>query len=347
MTNLHERFLEMQKEREEFDVTDVYGKVLIVDGLNSYIRCFAAVPTMNDDGEHVGGMAGFLKSIGLAIRTFKPTRVIIAFDGRGGSARRRKMFPAYKENRKSMQRLNRTYDFKDKAEESDALKFQLINLAHMLKCLPVIVLAPQHVEADDVIAYVAHLVEERGGKSIIMSTDKDFLQIVNDNIDVWNPIKKKVYQVDTILDEYGIHPNNFTIFRAMDGDKSDNIPGVKGVGRKTLLKNFPQLGNEVKVSINSIMDYSCRQDKGKLFETILNNKEVIERNYTLMQLADGMMSGQTRIEVLDRIDSSTIQLDRDGLTAILSSLKMLGAFGNYSQWLQMTFAPLMRYTLAE
>jgi len=343
MTTLHERFLEMKKEREEFDTTDVHGKVLIIDGLNSYIRCFAAVPTMNEDGEHVGGMTGFLKSIGLAIRTFRPTRVIIAFDGQGGSARRRKMFPAYKENRKSMQRLNRTYNFKDAAEEHEALKFQLRTLAAMLKCLPVITLAPSHVEADDVIAYIAHVVEERDGKAIIMSTDKDFLQVVNDSIDVWNPIKKKIYQVDSVLEEYGIHPHNFAIFRSMDGDKSDNIPGVKGVGRKILLRNFPQLSQAEKMDIDGLLDYASGQEKGKLFENIANNREIIERNYTLMQLADAMMSGQTKLEVLNRIDNSTIQLDKPGLTAILSNLKMAAAFGNYNSWVAQTWLPLMRY----
>lgn len=347
MSTLHERFLEMQEKREEFDVSDVNGRVLIIDGLNTYIRCFAAVPTMNEEGDHVGGMSGFLKSIGLAIRTFTPTRVIIAFDGRGGSARRRKLFPDYKENRKSMTRLNRTYNFKDAEDEHRAMKFQLISLAHMLKCLPVIVLAPPHVEADDVIAYCAHTVVERGGKAIIMSTDKDFLQVVNENVDMWNPIRKKVYHVDSVLDEYGIHPHNFAIFRAMDGDKSDNIPGVKGVGLKTLIKNFPQLGEAEKVDIDSILDYANKQKKGKLFENIASNRDTIELNYKLMQLADAMMSMQTKNDVLSHIDNAEIGLDKPALTAILADHQMLGAFGNYHQWVQATFAPLTRYTLAK
>lgn len=344
MNSLHERFLELRKEDEGLNVSDVNGKVLIVDGLNSYIRCFAAVPTMNEDGDHVGGMSGFLKSIGKAIRTFRPTRVIIAFDGKGGSARRRKIFPDYKENRKNMQRLNRTYEgWKNKEEESDALKYQLITLAHMLQCLPVTVLAPQYIEADDVIAYCAHVVEERGGKAIIMSTDKDFLQVVNENIDVYNPIKKKVYHVESVLDEYGIHPHNFAIFRAMDGDKSDNIPGVKGVGRKLLLRNFPQLSEEEKVDIDGILKYAGDQTKGKLFESITGNRDIIELNYKLMQLADEMMSGQNKLDVLDKLDSGIVKLDKPGLMAIISNNKMLESFGNYNQWVQLTFASLTRY----
>jgi DNA polymerase-1 len=345
MTNLHQRFLQMKEEQQSSNVRGINGRVLVVDGLNTYIRCFAAVPTMNDEGDHVGGVSGFLKSVGLAVRTFKPSRVVIAFDGKGGSKRRRKLFPDYKENRRNMQRLNRTYDFKDKDDEAIAMKEQLLTLAHVLKCLPVVVLAPQNVEADDVMAYVAHLVEEREGKAIIMSTDKDFLQIVNENITVWNPIKKRVYQVDSVLEEYGIHPNNFAIYRAMDGDVSDNIPGVKGVGRKVLIRRFPQLANEAKVDIEGIINYAAQQEKGKLFESICNNRETIERNFQLMQLSTSIMQGTTHMDIIDRMDKSALSLNKADLTKLLAQHKMLGAFGNYDQWLQMTFAPLLRYTL--
>ena len=346
INDLHARFLKMTEEHESFDVSDVNGRVLIVDGLNSYIRCFAAVPTMNEDGDHMGGVTGFLKSIGKAIRTFRPTRVIIAFDGKGGSQRRRKIFPDYKENRKTMNRLNRTYEgWKNRDEEKASMNYQLMTLAQILACLPVTVMAPSNVEADDVIAYCAHLVEERGGQAIIMSTDKDFLQIVSDSVELYNPIKKKSYDVDAVLDEYGIHPNNFAVFRAMDGDKSDNIPGVRGVGQKLLVRNFPQLSEESKVDIDSILEFAGEQTTGKLFENIRNNRAVIERNYELMQLADAMMSGQTKLDVLDRVDNYTLQLDRNGMTAILSNNKIVDAFGNYPQWVQLTFAPLMRYTV--
>ena len=67
--------------------------VLIIDGLNNFIRTWAVSPATNADGQHIGGIVGFLQTIGLAIRTIMPTRVIIAFDGKGGSARRKKIFP--------------------------------------------------------------------------------------------------------------------------------------------------------------------------------------------------------------------------------------------------------------
>jgi len=76
---------QVKQEHEQYDSGQLNDRVLIVDALNTYIRCFAAVPTMNEDGEHVGGITGFLKSVGLAVRTFKPTRCILVFDGKGGS----------------------------------------------------------------------------------------------------------------------------------------------------------------------------------------------------------------------------------------------------------------------
>ena len=88
------------------------SKILIVDGLNTYIRGFAANPSLNEDGIHVGGITGFLQSVGYAIRSFRPTRCIIVFDGKGGSSRRRKIYPEYKGNRKPTERrFNRAANF--------------------------------------------------------------------------------------------------------------------------------------------------------------------------------------------------------------------------------------------
>ncbi len=343
-TSLLERFLALQNEpRERFEASDVLGKVLIIDGLNTYIRCFAAVPTMNDEGEHIGGITGFLKSIGAAIRLVKPTRVIIAFDGPGGSQRRRKIFPDYKQNRKPGKRLNRTYDFDDVDAEVESMRKQSGILTTMLMNLPVITMAPSNVEADDVIAYLAHLVETRGGKAVIMSNDKDFLQIINRNITVWSPIKKRLLHIDSVLDEYGIHPHNFAVFRSLDGDKSDNIPGIKGIGPKTAINMFPQLCESTLFTIEDMLEHAEKQKSGKLFKDILDNRDVVERNYKIMQLETGQMSGQTTLEILNRVDSAEVIMEKAEFIKLLSSNKMMNAFGNFNQWLMSTFNPLLRF----
>ena len=101
-------------------------RVLIIDGLNTFIRCWSSIPTMNDDGDHVAGVTGVLKSIGYAIRNTQPTRVIVVFDGKGGSQKRKKRFSGYKSERsKNKLRVNRQYaDLMNEEDEKESMKRQ-------------------------------------------------------------------------------------------------------------------------------------------------------------------------------------------------------------------------------
>ena len=107
-------------------------RILLIDGLNTFIRAFAVNPSTNDDGVHIGGMTGFLQSIGYAIKNIKPTRVIICFDGKGGSSRRRKLFPEYKANRKVRKRLTRLTSFNSQEDESISMSQQISRLVQYL-----------------------------------------------------------------------------------------------------------------------------------------------------------------------------------------------------------------------
>ena len=102
---------EIKKKGGSLDGGEPNDKVLIIDGLNTFIRVFSVIPTTNEDGIHIGGIVGFLRSIGYTINMIRPTRVIIAFDGKGGSNRRRKIYPEYKQNRKTKYRVNRSNSF--------------------------------------------------------------------------------------------------------------------------------------------------------------------------------------------------------------------------------------------
>ena len=96
-----------------------------------------------------------------------------------------------------------------------------------------------------------------------MSTDKDFLQLVDDRIKVWSPTKKKRYDVENFEEEYGIRPNNYLLLRMFEGDRSDNISGVKGIGKKTLLKNFPWPTDGNQYTLEDIMKVPKLQRKRK------------------------------------------------------------------------------------
>ena len=335
-------FNNMLSEREEQKSLSLNDRVLIIDGMNTFIRSFAAIPTMDDNGNHIGGVTGFLRSIAYAIRQINPTRVYVIFDGKGGSKRRRDLYPEYKSGRKPVTRLNRAYDMTTEQDEKDLMKYELVIVAKALMNLPITTITLDHVEADDIISYIATYTEEKGGESIIYSTDKDFLQLVNENIKVWNPVKKKTYTVDAILDEYKIHPNNFLLYRSLTGDNSDNIPGIKGLGTKTLLKFVPELSEQTKVGLNDLVNIS-KAHKSKVMQKIADSGDILERNLYLMSLASANMSDMNKMKVLNRIEETEQILDKPILTNLLKEYNILPSMQNYDFWLQQTFSPLTRF----
>jgi DNA polymerase-1 len=327
-------------------------KVMLIDGMNTYLRCFAATQTVNDNGEHVGGIVGFLKSVAVASRRFKPSRLVIVFDGKGGSMKRRELFPDYKNKRRTMTQLNRTYDFESIDAEKESIKWQLITLVSILKTLPVTVISQEYVEADDVIAYLAQTVEIRGGKSIIVSTDKDFLQLVNDNITVFNPIKDKTYQPDGVVADYGFHPNNFLLYRMVAGDNSDCIPGVGGVKEKTLLKYFPELSNSEAKDLDHIIkraeEIAAASKKVPVaIKSLIESRSTLELNLKLMRLDDVAMSGNTRVTVLDQFDSTPGTLDKRKFYQYMATIHAANIVTNTDQWLNSSFAHLMRFKVGK
>jgi len=212
--------------------------VLLVDGLNAFIRAYAAMPSLNEDGLHTGGVAGFLKSVGYAIKLLNPTRCVIIFDGNGGSMKRRKIYPPYKDKRHTKIRLNRAYSELSTSDlEEKNMKAQLMRSIHYLDCLPISTMAIDYIEADDTIAYVAQQYYKDSNVSI-MSADKDFLQLSNEKIKIWSPTKKKLYGCAEILNEYGVSCQNIIWYRVLEGDVSDNIDGIQGAGLKPLSSVF-------------------------------------------------------------------------------------------------------------
>jgi 5'-3' exonuclease len=105
-----ESIFDILNDVKEVDTTDPNSRVLIIDGLNLFLRNFSVNGMLNDNGIPIGGVMGFLKSLALSIREVNPTRVVVAFDGKGGSTRRRKILPSYKNNRKPGKRMTR-WDF--------------------------------------------------------------------------------------------------------------------------------------------------------------------------------------------------------------------------------------------
>lgn len=343
--DIEKKLKEFNEQQSELDPIGRDSRVLIVDSMNMYIRSFCATPSMNDNGDHIGGVVGYLKSVGAVIRQFNPTRVICVFDGKGGSQRRRAVYENYKNKSRTMERLNRTYDFNTPQNEQESMKWQLHLLIELLENLPVTVFAIDNIEADDTISYLVNLVGERGGKSTILSTDKDFLQLVSSSCEVYSPTKHKMYTVDEVVAEFGIHPNNFLLYRMLTGDQSDNIDGVKGIGPKTLLKFFPEVSQEKKITVLELVD-KCKSDTNiKIYNKILSahNEGILDRNNSLMNLSELLFSGTTKLKILNMFDNNINILNKYKFVSLLGDNQMLNSLGNFQEWFVMTWTPLTKY----
>lgn len=303
---------------------------------------------MNDDGDHVAGITGTLKSIGYAIRNTQPTRVIVVFDGKGGSQQRKKKFSGYKSERsKNKLRVNRQYaDLMNDEDERESMKRQFVWLADVLDYLPVTTMIYDGCEADDVMAYITTNLLKENEQAVVMSTDKDFLQLINDKTIVWSPTKKKLYNTKMVKEEYGIESKNLLLYRVLDGDKSDNIPGVYGCGIKTLIKRFPEITGEDKLSVDDLFDLcetKIEETKGKIkiYKDILEAKDQILMNESLMQLNDVDISGQIKMKILERFDSKETPINKIDFMKVLLKYKIVNNFGDINNWLRDTFGNII------
>lgn len=319
--------------------------VLIIDGMNLYIRAFSAIPSLNDDGLHTGGISGFLKSLGYAIKLLNPTRCIVVFDGVGGSAKRKALFSGYKERRSNKVRLNRIFEEASTTEsESQAIARQLLRVSHYIDTLPVTTIQMDNVEADDVIAYLA-LDSFKNSNVTVMSTDKDFYQIVNNNIKVYSPTKKKIYGPQEVLDEYGISTANFILFRILDGDKSDNVDGIEGCGIKTIIKCFPFLADPTPHTVEEIFNHAeSNKGKYKAYNTILENKSTVERNYQLMQLKDTIISTFSQLNIADILKKKN-KFNRYSFNNMIREDKLWNSIPNSGVWVETIFKKLDSFVL--
>jgi DNA polymerase-1 len=314
--------------------------ILVVDGLNQFIRAWVVVPTLSSNGDHVGGVSGFLSSLGCAIKLLRPTRVIVVFDGKGGSERRRKMYPQYKEGRSVTKRLNRAYEeMSDGQTEQKSVVEQMGKLVSFLQELPVSIVSIDHIEADDTIGYIATQMY-KDSRITIMSADKDFMQLVNDRVQIWSPVKKKIYGVQDIINEYGIHPINFIYYRILEGDTSDNIDGVKGVGLKTAIKSFPMLTESTETSVEKIIlrAKDCINEK-KVYSNIVENAEIVQRNYMLMQLKDPNFAPALQLKIEESVERIH-KFNKLHFIQKLTSYGMHSSISNFHVWLQEVFYPL-------
>jgi 5'-3' exonuclease len=324
------------------------SKVLIIDGLNSFIRVFSAVPLVNDDGEHIGGYIGFMRSIAAVIRQFKPTRCIIVFDGKGGSARRKKMHSGYKEGRSMSTRFNRRGDVGEQSveEEIASMRLQMSKLSEYLECLPVTLISIDNIEADDTIAYLTtDVFRPIGSEVIIMSDDKDFIQLIDSKTSVWRPVEKKYYTPKEVNDRFGVPSHNFIHYKVFMGDGSDNIKGINGVGIKTLQSKFPMLLEEKTITLEELLDFcKAKQDDHKIYRTVVDNEVAMRLNWQLMSLEDLDIASNFKLMITDMAARPIPKLDTFTFKKMFMSDKAYTAIPNVDTWLANSFSTLAAFS---
>ena len=258
----------------------------------------------------------------------------MAVDGKGGSIRRKQIFPEYKANRKKgkSRPFNRKYNFQSIELEKQMMDLQLSRLFEYFDYMPITKIMVNYVEADDIIAHIA--TTRKDVKHIIMSADKDFLQLCSDNVTVWSPTKKILYDKDRVLKEFGIPAHNLALYRALDGDKWDGIPGIAGWGAKTILKKVEALKDLDHIyNTEELLQYAEKYDIKKLIE----NKDIVERNYALMQLNDVDISQSVKTLIDKKIEEKIPRLTKYKVQVMVLEDKLFTVIKNSTRWLAQVF----------
>ena len=340
MNQLYKDILNNLHEESNLEPLHLNSRVLLIDSMNTFLRSFAMIPAINPQGNHVGGLVGFLKSLGYVIKLIRPTRVILVFDGQGNITNRRNTYAEYKANRQ-IKRITNFKVFSTLEEESDSISTQMLRLLDYLKCLPVNISIIDKIEADDTIAYLSQKLKD---DVIIYSADQDFLQLVNKRITVYSPIKKKFYRPNDVYEQYGMHPYNFITMKCLMGDKSDNLPGVKGLGPKKLMKYFPEIAGEKRFTLQEA--YQKATDKVEehgIYGNVHLFKSQLEINHELMSLENIQLLEHDQKELDELIDSPPYNLNKKRFFEMYEKDLLGRGIPNTEFWLAEVFSYLQNY----
>ena len=292
-------------------------RLLIIDSLNIWFRAYIVNPTLSTNGQPIGGIVGYFKILQKLCRDTNPDQIIICWDGEGGSQKRKSQDKGYKEGRKPI-RLNRSFHNLSENEELENKIWQMTRCFEYLNNLPIVQTMLPAVEADDVIAYVANMPQYKDWQKVIVSSDKDFYQLCDEGTVVFRPIQKQVVNKNHIIEEYGIHPTNFALARAIAGDKSDNLKGVGGVGLATIAKRLPFLVEEQTYTVDEVVEH-CKNTEHELkaYTNIVNGKKTIEHNYKMMQLYSPSISVQGKKKVRHAIEEFVPELNKTNFQTMM------------------------------
>ena len=237
------------------------NRTVVIDGNSLTFRAFYGLPPLkSNQGEPSNAIYGFCKMLINVIQKLEPNYLVVAFDA-GKHTFRHDMFSAYKATRSPM---------------PDDLRCQFLPLKNLLSEMGIKVVEIPEIEADDIIGSIA---KKFGGEVILVSGDRDLLQLIDENVHVWLNIKgiSEIvdYNLETLKELKGIEPYQVIEMKSIMGDTADNIPGVKGIGEKTASKLISEYG-----SLRGIYD-NIDNIKGKTHDLLVNQREMAELSHRL------------------------------------------------------------------
>ncbi len=332
-------------------------KTLIVDGNWNLKRNFMKLNEMFSlKGEHCGGSFGFIDSLRSVLNLVLPDRVVVFWDGEVAGKLRKNIYPSYKANRdkswlhSSEHMDNNILNYEEKRNYS--ILNQKIKVKNYLEELFIRQAEIDYIEADDLIAgYILNADQDEN--IVIFSSDKDYYQLISEKVTVLRPSDKKYITHENFKNLFDHPLENALLLRCFEGDDSDNITGVEGVGLKTILKFFPKFAEEYydvdRMISESVEIY--KNKKLKTLEKIIGSRRIIERNSILMNLKKPFLNDEAVNELEDL--RNTVLCSDEGYAdrSITTAMKMMLKDGYskhvYNNDMNLFFNPFYRLVTKE
>ena len=241
----------------------------LIDGSAFIFRAYHALPplTRKSDGLPIGAVSGFVNMLQRYVEGHNgdgaATHVAVIFD-KGSHTFRNDMYDQYKANRDAM---------------PEDLRPQMPLTRVATKAFNIACEEVEGFEADDIIATLAHMARDAGGRVTIVSSDKDLMQLVGDGVEMLDPMKNKRIDSDGVVEKFGVRPDRVVDVQALAGDSVDNVPGAPGIGIKTAALLINEYGD-----LETLLDRANEIKQPKRRESLIDNRAQIELSKRLVQL---------------------------------------------------------------
>jgi len=337
------KLLDNVKEDTEPTSEENGERILIIDGLNLFLRNFAVLNYINSEGTHIGGLGGFLRSLGSLVSQLKPTSIYIIFDGVGSSINRKNLLPEYKSGR-NVNRVNKN-SFDTIEGENESKTNQIIHLIHYLQCLPVKILSLDGVEADDIMAFLSkELTKNKENKVYLVSADNDFVQLVDKNISIYRSVEKEFITPQYVKEKYGVHPHNFLTYKTLMRDNSDKVGGVKGLGKGKLPKLFPEMLGDGVVTLDDIYNICAERFKNHvIYCKLIEDFENLKKAYKIMDLSNPMLDDQEKDYILNEVKELPYELNIEAFLRFYHKDGLGNVLKNVEYWIRDNWKVIDRY----